>query len=755
MEEHIRDNDFFVKDMQQHADDENKSAKDNQQLLLKEIGEQLPLENYSHLIEMCCRKSSDGSDNLIFRALKFAYEHHAGQVRKSGEPYINHPIAVAEIIAGDMGLKDPELIAATLLHDIVEDVISLTPGSIEKRFGKNVANFVDGCTKLKMMSLDQSINKDMTYQKLISMASRNPEILLIKIADRIHNMQTIGFLKEHKRQRIAQETIEVYAPLAEKLGLFSIKRRLFELALRHRFPKKSKRLLSILKNFEASGEIAEIRAQIYRACQILPFDVSVTGRLKNLYAFYSSRKKTLDIHTAENLVDFTVIIESSDKLHCYSTLGVINTIFSPVPKSIRDYIANPKINGYRSLHVRITYKDKRYLIKIRTSEMERVARRGLLLHWDDRDQIHEYRKVLMEILKSIAEYEGSPVTRKDMIGQLIEDDKVFVYTPQGDIHYLPEGSIVLDFAYKVHTTLGDRCRYAMVNKQKVTPAFILDDGDEVEIFTSNRSSEITADIEGKCRTPKARSAVNKKLQKKRDLYSRNIGRDIMTQAMDRYGLDDQLFKSSALSDFLTYKGIENLEQFFTSIGQFRLMPGEVLWEIAEIHPRMKKSRSTSSGGETKRFLLSLSEIERDVHKFSQCCNPLPGMGLCVGLLSINGVSLHRSHCEKYKERRGFSEDKIVDVTWDLKTSWKRDLIFHILIKKISLRLVMELLSKISHAGHIHSIKESKMRKDISVKVSFHSFEQSRTFFSCFENANYTVEIVEYGKTLFNNSFLNF
>ena len=721
---------------------------------IKQLGRDLPLKKYPCLIALCSMKNDDGSDNLILKALAFAYEHHAGQVRKSGEPYIIHPIAVAEIIADTMGLQDPELIAASLLHDIVEDVSSLTTGSIEKRFGENVAKFVDGCTKLKMMSLGQSLNKDMTYKKLISMASESPEILLIKIADRIHNMRTIGFLKLHKRQRIAHETLEVYAPLAEKLGLFSIKRMLFEMSLKHSFPKKSKKLSAKLKAVGLSDEVTEIKAKLLSVCSPLPYSVKVKERLKNLYAFYNDKKRTLDFDDAENLVDFTVVLDSEEEQNCYQALGLINALgrtnpyFSTVPKSIRDYIANPKINSYKSLHVRLTYKEKRYLVKIRTAYMERIARQGVLLHWEDHEKIREYRNTLKEILQSIGEYEGSPTSRKDLIRQLIEDDKVFVYTPRGDIHYLPEGSIVLDFAYKVHTTLGDHCRYALVNNKKVSSAHVLADGDEVKIFTYSHSSEITSDLEEKCKTPKARSALNKKLQKKRDLYAEKIGRNIMAQALGDHGFQEELFNSNAMADFLTYKGFESLERFFTSIGQFRVMPGELLWELAEIHPAIRQSpRPITTNGYIKRFVLTLAEIERDVHKFSQCCKPLPGMGPCVGVLSVNGVSIHRSHCEKYKESRGYSHEKTVDIKWDNETRWQKSLLFHLNIQRLTVERSIQVLADVQPLPRLHGMTPMKRGFGTALQVVFHNFEQARQLFSAFEKADVTVEIEEYGKML--------
>ncbi|MBF0232191.1 MAG: bifunctional (p)ppGpp synthetase/guanosine-3',5'-bis(diphosphate) 3'-pyrophosphohydrolase [Desulfamplus sp.] len=739
----------------------------------------IPLEKYKNVINLCCQPANYGERNLVFEALEFAYEHHANQIRKSGELYINHPIAVAEIIAGTLGLNDPELIAATILHDIVEDVSFLTTINIEKKFGTNVAAFVDGCTKLQMMSLDSSINKDMTYQKLALMASEHPEILLIKFADRIHNMQTIRSLEEHKRQRIAQETIEIYGPLAEKLGLFSFKRILFDLAIRERFPKKSKKMLSVLHSGKTSVRINEIKEILENKLKRFPFNVQVTSRLKNLYAFYSPVNKSLDLNNAENFVDFTIILDTDDILHCYTAMGMVNSTFSLVPKTIRDYISNPKTNGYRSLHMRIGHKESRYLIKIRTTEMENVARKGLLLHWDDPENTIEYRKAITDILKNIGEYQGSPVNRKDMFRHLTEDDKIFVYTPKRDMQYLPTGSIVLDFAYKIHSNLGDRCDYARVNNRTVSRAHVLNDGDIVEIVTSRKPIEISAYMEGKCKTPKARSAVNRQLQQKRDIFAGKIGRSVMLQAMAVHGLTDELFKSNAMSYFLTYKGYDDIDQLFTNVGQSLVMTREVLWEIADIPPKTKKikpfdtieesikenvspstakttnSRHFSKGREREytgkiydeRFVLTISDIERDVHKFSQCCNPLPGIDSCLALLNRDGVSLHRECCEKYKEDKEYSLNKvqIMDIVWDMDSLWKVPLTFHLATTSIKIRDVIHMISSIADPVELHFVRKSGSRNGIEISVSFRSFNETLAFFSCFEKNNYQVEIQDYGR----------
>ena len=517
--------------------------------VVENLAREIPLDNYKNVIELCCRPTGERGENLVLKALAFAHKHHAGQTRRSGEPYITHPIAAAEILAGTLGLKDPELIAAAILHDIVEDVKGVSTHDIRYRFGQNVAAFVDGCTKLKLARLDNTQSKDLTYQKMVLMASRHPEILLIKMADRMHNMETIGALQENRRQRIAQETMEVYAPLAAKLNLFTLKRRLYHLSIQQRFPKQSKRMMGMLNKLMASREVKAVQKGLETAFQDLPFKVRVASRLKTLWALYSPAKKTLGPENAENMVDFTLIADTDILSECYRVLGIVNGLYAPVPKSIRDYIANPKTNGYQSLHVRILCKEQKYLVKIRTEEMDQVARRGVLLHWDDKEMFQEYRQMISDALRNIGEFQGSPAGRKHLIGQLSSDQEIFVYTPQGDIQYLPLGSVVLDFAYKVHTSLGAHCSYAWVNNLRVPPDYQLNDGDTVRIVTSEKTLEMGPGFEQLCKTPKARSAINRYFQKRRRAHARQIGWDFLLQEMNRHGISIHLLSSRAMKNF--------------------------------------------------------------------------------------------------------------------------------------------------------------------------------------------------------------
>ncbi len=720
---------------------------DEQQPVSPPVVEQLagilPLEKYKHVMDLCRIPPKNGGENLILKALEFAHKHHAGQTRRSGEQYITHPIAAAEILAGTLGLKDPELIAAAILHDIVEDVPELSIHDIRSRFGRNVAAFVDGCTKLKFSRLDASQSKDLTYQKMVLMASKHPEILLIKMADRMHNMETIGALQENRRQRIAQETMEVYAPLAAKLNLFTLKRRLYHLSIQQRFPKKSKRLMGMLNKCMESQEVADMQKEFETACAKLSFPVAVTSRLKTLWSLYSPAKKTLERENAENIVDFTIVLDTEDIPECYLVLGMVNQLYSPVPKSIRDYIANPKANGYQSLHVRILCKDRKYLVKIRTKKMDVVARRGVLLHWDDKEMFREYRQMISDALKNIGEFEGSPAGRKHLIGQLSEDQEIFVYTPRGDIEYLPQGSVVLDFAYKVHTSLGDHCKYAWVSNRRVSPEYELSDGDVVKIVTDKQLLGMGPGFEQLCKTPKARNAVNRYLQKRRRVHAIRIGWDFLLQEMNRHDLSINLLYSQSMSNFLIYKNLDTLDDLFEAVGKDLLQPREILWETVSILSQTGRKAGSNLGS---RNFINVSHVEPGVHKFSRCCNPLPGLPGTVATLSKRGVSFHRDHCREYMASSSYSAEKILDVYWDMTSMWKDPLQFKLLIKDKTVGECLKLIAGAPDEVEVHQIEQAgNLGKGVTMLVSTSGFNASKAFFDCFEQCHCHVAIEGYGR----------
>jgi GTP diphosphokinase / guanosine-3',5'-bis(diphosphate) 3'-diphosphatase len=691
----------------------------------------LPLEHYRDILTQHI-SSYNSESKVIFDALAFAYKHHAGCFRKSGEPYFNHPVAVAEILLKDLFIKDPQLLSAALLHDVVEDVASVALRDIESLFGNTVATLVDGCTKLQLQQKDRATQSDLTHSKIFLSASRQLGVLLIKLADRLHNMQTLASLPEAKRRRIAFETIRVYAPIAAKLNLYTLKRNLYNLALAYLFPRKSKKIISVTKELFCSKGVDEITHRLMEIISKGPHAFSIRPRVKGLGSFYSHLRQTIDLNNAENLVDFTVVLDTADPLDCYPVLGRINQHLKPVPKSIRDIIANPKPNGYQSLHVRINQQGRDYLIKIRTREMDLNANSGMRYQWDTVHIQESYWGEISDLLRNIGEYGGDGSQRKNLI-QLSDTAEVFAYTPDGDIHYFPRGSIVIDFAYKIHSDLGDHCDGALINGRRVSPLSELKDGDTVKILQSDSPLEVDSDLEKRCMTPKARSALNRLLQKRRQNYAKKIGKDILLQEITRHGLSQDLLKDETMSLILNFLHIKDLSQMFIRIGQDTLASKLILYYFDQLPDIKASARAKTHTIETRNHLL-VSEIEKAVHKFSNCCKPYPGQTNVVAALSERGVAFHCHNCKNLLKSSLSSPQQFLDVTWDSTTEWPYPLLFNLRARGLSLQGFVTLISKNSSEFQFHRIEKGPMRQNIPslfITISLQSFKEAISFFHSF------------------------
>jgi len=696
-------------------------------------------------------KSVD-NQNLVHEALSYSYKHHLGYFRKSGEPYFNHPMAVAEILLRDFKVTDSQLIAAAFLHDVVEDVPHITLLDIEGKFGKPVAELVDGCTKLILSRFDRATRSDLTHSKIFVSASRRLEVLMIKLADRLHNMRTLGSLPVAKRRRIALETLKVYAPLAAKLNLFPIKRHLYNLALTQLFPRKSKRILNLIRSLRSSDQVAEFQKSLEAALSVLPCPVSVRSRVKDLGPYYSQYRQTLNVSNAENRIDFTIILDTDDSLICYGGLGILNSEFTPVPKSIRDFIANQKPNGYQSLHVRINDKGDDYLIKIRIKEMDLAANSGMMYQWDPKKPAQEsYWAEISDLLKSIGEYGGPAPQRKDLI-RLSSGDEVFVLTPKGDIHYLPRGSNVLDFAYKIHSALGDYCSGAYINGRRVNQTQILSDGDVVKILSSETPLEADSDLESLCISPKARNAVNKLVQKRRQVYAEKIGKALLLQDIEHYGLSTQILEDETISLILNFLHIKDRNQLYIRIGQDSISTNVILYYLDHIKASSEmgqnpESRPGQRSLSAKQNLLLVSEFEKAVHKFSKCCNPYPGLENVLAALSERGVAFHRAECPNLAGNSEMKIEKLLRVKWDDKNQWPHPITFETQIIGATLQDIINRMAPIESELKIHNIKSTPKKRPqvpaVSVSISFQNLLDSRAFFQCFDVG--TVAIKTYGR----------
>jgi len=681
-------------------------------------------------------------NRIVFKALDFAVELHADQKHKSNEPYIIHPLSVAQILSQDLGVRDPLILASALLHDVVEDVPDITLDDLQREFGNVVAELVDGCTKMSLQRLDRTTRVDLTHSKLLLSSSRRLGILLIKMADRLHNIKTLEFLKKSKQRRIAQETIEIYAPLAAKLNLFSLKRELFQLALPYLYPKKSKKLLNATREILNSPEVFEIQRTIRQALADFHCPVVIRPRAKSLSSYYSPVKRTLEIGNTENQVDFTVTLETDNYLDCYTALGMVANLFPPVPRTIRDFIATPKANGYQSIHIRISINAKEFLIKIRTEEMAAAARQGVLSQYDINQSVGDrYAQEISELFKDIGEYGGPAHQRKDLI-RLAESNEIFILTPKGDVHYLPRGSIVLDFAYKIHSNLGDYCRGAVINGDLKPLTERLKDGDKVEIQTYPDAIDADPDLERLCQSPRAKSAVNKSLQKKRRRYARQIGRDLLVQELQRADLSETFLESESLRLFLEFKNIDDIGQMFTHIGQDLLSTQEILYYAEGSETKSPKSNHQLS-------TIQIAGLKRGIHKFSNCCRPHPGQDLIVAALSERGVAFHLQSCRNLATRHGLGPEELPQVDWDFDAQWQIPLKFIVRVRGKSLADSIILLGLIPKGLEILEIVNTINRRNIHdtlITLKLRNFKEAHDFFACFKTT--AIAIKGYGRELY-------
>lgn len=685
------------------------------------------------------------TDNRVFfDSLQFAYDLHAGQRRKSGAPYISHPCSVAEILARELRFQDPLLLSAALLHDVVEDIPSITLDDIEKRFGVIVAELVDGCTKLTRRHLDRATVRDLTHSKIFLSASRRLGVLIIKLADRLHNLRTLHYLAQSKRQRIAQETVEVYAPIAARFNIFPLKRELYHLALSYLYPRKSKRILQFTRELRSTPEFLEMERKLREIFSNRPFQVMVRSRTKGLGSYYNHLKRTLDLSNAENHVDFAIIIQSDNLLDCYAALGIVNTTFSPIPRSLRDFIANPKNNGYRSLHVRIHETGQNYLIKIRTPDMDEWAMYGILREWNAQKPLSdEHWQEVSELLRSIGEYGGAGSQRRDLI-RLSETEEIFVHSPKGDIYYLPKGSIVLDFAYRIHSELGDFCAGAMVNFEWAEPTRVLADGDVVEIINSPEPLDVDPDLETACKTPKARTAINRHLQQKRRRYAQDVGRQIVLQELNRHGIAPDTLEGESVGLMLELLNLKDLSELYARVGQDLLSPHLVLYYI-EAPSRDRSLLDPNQHRKESAFdpnVVVVGELDKGVHKFARCCYPYPGQSRVVATLSERGMTFHHMDCGDLIQRHDLEPQRLVSIKWSQTEKWSHSLVFSLLALDETLEEVIQLLAQPGPRFQVLSLTALQDKHDqpcVRLQVELHSFSEAAELFNRLEAVQIVIE----------------
>jgi GTP pyrophosphokinase len=607
--------------------------------------------------------------NVFWQALDFAIEAHDDQWRKSGEAYIMHPCSVAKILAEEMDVTHPEILAAALLHDTVEDVEEITVDLVGEKFGQYVEAIVDGCTKITQFTGDKQTHYKMIHRKIFSGAALRPEVMLVKLADRMHNLRTLSSMPQHKRQKVADETIDIYAPLASALGLFSLKREMFSRALSYKFPKQSARLMGHIKQIGEAPAVLDIVHQLEQRAETIWFTCRVNIRAKGLWAYYDAKNRILR-KEIDNPVEILIVVENTAA--CYQALGILNQAFPPLPRTLRDFIASPKHTGYQSLHARANIKGKEFLFKIRTEDMARRAQRGLFKGWSSKNSTQ--RRFIREIQEMFdALISDESMSYRDMIAASGKKE-IYTYTPQGDLIYLPVNSTVLDFAFRVHTDIGHTCLGAMIGNKRGPLNTILKDGDVVRIIRAERPIHFDLKTLELCQTPRARSELSKTFKIRSQQVAQSIGLSVISQEIRRYGLPADLLARTDFNKLLESFDLKNIDELYLQIGEGRLRLPVLIDRIKTIlfpdHPPLIRPTGAFN-------TIELTTLDPAFIKISACCKPSPTESRLYGLLSERGLSVHSMNCPKLETIKLQRED-IVYVRWKQKETFvakKQTLVF--------------------------------------------------------------------------------
>ncbi len=647
-----------------------------------------PAPRLNDILDAIAAYNPHADVDLIRKAYVYCAKVHAGQVRKTGEPYLIHPLAVAAILS-QLHLDDAS-VCAGLLHDTVEDTLA-TLEEVQELFGKDIADIVDGVTKLGMVKFNTAEEKlAENFRKMLVAMSRDIRVLLVKLADRLHNMRTLEHMKPEKQEAIARETMDIYAPLANRLGLSWVKLELEDLSFRYLHPREYGELVTALGKTEKDRkrfieEVVEVLGTTLKKQGMKDFEIS--GRPKHLWSIHKKMtKKGLELEEVNDVIAFRVVVDSV--AHCYETLGHIHGQWRPVPGRFKDYISLPKPNGYKSLHTTVVGpKAERIEIQIRTPEMHLIAEEGIAAHWKYKEkgssdatkaqggeEGFRWLRQLMDWQRDLKD----PTEFLDSVKFELFSDEVYVFTPNGDVLELPRGACPVDFAFAVHTNVGMHCAGAKVNGRIVPLRYELRNGDTCEII-ANKAQRPNKDWLEFVKTSRARTKIRsvvRELERERAVV---IGKELLEREFKRYGESlAKYVKADALHEAFKTDKYKDNDDVLVAVGYGKLSPQAVTDKVLPQETREKpaeqpkKSRLSeliervarrSSGGGVR-----LEGIEDMLVHYARCCSPVKGDPI-IGFVSRGrGLIVHRRDCEKILE---LDPERRINVSWDASTSFAR------------------------------------------------------------------------------------
>jgi GTP pyrophosphokinase len=626
--------------------------------------------------------------NLIKRAFDYSFKMHEGQTRKSGDPYIVHPVSVAGIIT-ELRL-DTASVCAGLLHDVVEDTLA-SPKDVERQFGTEIASLVDGVTKLSKINFTSKEDRQAeNFRKMVVAMARDIRVLLVKLCDRVDNMRTLEHMSHEAQERIARETLEIYAPLANRLGMQGFKSELEDLSFKYLEPAAYGELHAAITKTKRERDkyIAEVCKTLSSRLAEQGFAADVTGRGKHHYSIWRKMKsQECTLEQIHDKIAFRVIVESVSD--CYAALGVVHSKWTPVPGRFKDYIALPKPNMYQSLHTTVIGPGReRIEIQIRTSEMHRVAERGIAAHWKYKDRqgggINDQDAQKFGWLRQLMEWQKEVKDPAEFLESVKVDlfqDEVYVFTPKGDVRVFPRGATPVDFAFAIHSQLGEHISGGRINGKLEPLRYKLRNGDIVEVMTSanQQPSKDWLDFVG---TSRARSKIRNFLRLEQRDKSLRLGRELLERELHKSGvsLSKLLKNEQELRKVLDAVKVTTADELLVGVGYGKIDPDTVLGVVAPADAEGQEQKAPDTlregrvAGLVRKIIrrddsaIKLNGIDDILVRYAKCCNPLPGDDILGFITRGRGVTIHRRSCSKAFDT---DPERRVEISWDSKAKINR------------------------------------------------------------------------------------
>ncbi|MBQ9608495.1 MAG: bifunctional (p)ppGpp synthetase/guanosine-3',5'-bis(diphosphate) 3'-pyrophosphohydrolase [Lachnospiraceae bacterium] len=725
-----------------------------------------PEELYEQLKETVLRYHPSDDLKLIEKAYNVASEAHKDQKRKSGEPYIIHPICVGIILA-ELEL-DKETIAAGLLHDVVEDT-AMTTEEISKEFSPEIALLVDGVTKLTQLDLSQDkieIQAENLRKMFLAMA-KDIRVILIKLADRLHNLRTLQYQPPAKQIEKSLETMDIYAPLAHRLGISKIKIELDDLCMQYLYPDVYKELKEEVRNRVAAGEdfINSMVEEVKQYMKEADIEAEVDGRVKHMFSIY--KKMVTQGKTIDEIYDIHAIrIKVETVRDCYAALGIIHEKFKPIPGRFKDYIAMPKSNMYQSLHTTLIGPEgKPFEIQIRTFEMHRTAEYGIAAHWKYKEGVggKDREEEKLSWLRQILEWQTDTTDNKEFVGAVKTDlnlfsDQVYVFTPAGDVKNLPTGSTPIDFAYNIHTAVGNKMIGARVNGRQVPIETELHNGDRVEIITSQNSKGPSLDWLNYVKSSQAKTKINQwfRLENKDDNIQK--GKDAIASYCKSKGIVlSDLLKPEYMDKVLKKYNFLTWDALLASVGHGGLKEGQIVNRLNEEYKNelarkvteediVEKINTPGRSAKNNKAGIIVKGIDDVAVRFSKCCAPVPGDEIVGYITRGRGISIHRTDCINILCMDEFDRERLIEAEWSEEQSQSSNVYSaEINIYAAERQGLVFALTKIFNEENINltgmNVRVSKQGKaTISVKFDIHSKEQLMKIISKIRNIDGVIDI---------------